>query len=80
MSVISLALSPVNIKHVIYKVEHVWIVNMECMVPIVTCRAHPTVRTAHAIQKMEHALHVSLGSGDYIVKQVRFRILSVIRI
>lgn len=61
---------PVKTTLVTYKVEHVWIVNMEYMVATVTCRVPSTVKTAHAIHKMEHALHVSLDGPECIVKQV----------
>lgn len=40
--------SPVKITHVTYKVDHVWIVNMEFMVDTVTCRVQQTVKTTNA--------------------------------
>lgn len=65
--------APPNVKTtlVTYKVEHVWIVNMEYLVDTVICRVPLTVNTVHAIHKMEHALHVSLDGPECIVKQVK---------
>lgn len=64
---------PVKITHVIYKVEHVWIVNKEYMVAIVTCRAPLTVKTTYVIYKMDHALPVCQDEPECIVKQVRIQ-------
>lgn len=69
--VIFRAPSAVKITHVTYKVEHVWIVNMEYMVATVTCRVPLTVKTTHVTCRMEHALHVNLDGPGCIVEQVR---------
>lgn len=71
LSVTFHAPSPVKTARVIYKVEHVWIVNMEYMEATVTCRVPPTVKTEYVTHRMEHALHVRLDGPDFIVKQVK---------
>lgn len=62
---------PVKTTIVIYKVDHVWIVNMEYTEATVTCRVQQHVKTEYVTHRMEHALHVSLDGPECIVKQVK---------
>lgn len=52
---------------VTYKVEHVWIVNLEYMVATVTCRVPLTVKTTHATCRMGHVWIVNLGYMEVTV-------------
>lgn len=65
------AQTPVKITHVTYRVEHVWIVNMEYMVTTATCCVQATVKATHVTCRLEHALHVNLDGLECIAEQVR---------
>lgn len=64
------ALSPVEIAHVIYKMERAWSVNLGYMVVTVIYRVPPTVKTTSVTHRMEHAFYVKKDGQEYTVKQV----------
>lgn len=68
LSVIVYVLLNVKIIFVIYKVEYVWIVNMEYLVDIVICCVLLIVNIVYVIYKMEYVLYVSLDGLECIVK------------
>lgn len=80
VTVIPHAPSPVKIRHVIYRVENVWSVNMEYLAATVICRVPPTVKTTHVTYRTEHVSRVILGGPEMTVTKVKISIIYVINI